>query len=141
VTQVTRSLAWLFTVLTAIRRRGRYTAKHLTGHRIASVTCLNSVACHQGCTASAGITSVARYDCTRRLWWRYNETVGIAPRILNLGSRWSHRYPLNNRLGGVQTLSGRCGKRKMCCPCWELNPKLFDFPARSLVFKLTKLRH
>jgi hypothetical protein len=60
VTRGTRSLAWLFTVLTAIRRWCRYTAKHLTGHRTASVTCLNSVACHQGCTASAGITLVAR---------------------------------------------------------------------------------
>jgi hypothetical protein len=80
---------------------------------------------------------------------------GIAPRILNLGTRWrwvvsfkprplyplgmSHRYPLDIRLGGLQNLSGRGGDRKKkipLLPLRELNPSR---PARSLVTKLTEL--
>jgi hypothetical protein len=37
-------------------------------------------------------------------------------------------YPLERRLGGPQSQSGRCGKDKNPCPYWESNP---GNPARS----------
>ena len=60
----------------------------------------------------------------------------IAPLILNLDSRWwrvvrslpscfipanDPTYPLNRRLGELQSRSGRFGEEKCSCPCWETN--------------------
>jgi hypothetical protein len=58
---------------------------------------------------------------------------GIAPCILNLGSRWSvvvsftsrgksPRYTLYRELVGPQSRSGRDGKEKNSYPYWESNP-------------------
>jgi hypothetical protein len=32
-------------------------------------------------------------------------------------------YPLDRRLGGPQSRSGRCGEEKKSIPCWESNPR------------------
>jgi hypothetical protein len=40
----------------------------------------------------------------------------------------SHRYPLDRRLGGPQSLSGRGTEEKNSQPRWDSNP---DHPARS----------
>jgi hypothetical protein len=85
------------------------------------------------------------------MYWRSG---GIAPRILNLGTSggdWSASrpgrvkprgmrpcYPLNKRLGGPQSWSGRGGDEQTPyhCPCQELNP---GRPSISLVTILTEL--
>jgi hypothetical protein len=70
---------------------------------------------------------------------------GIAPRILDLGSRWrrvvsftprplysqgkSPRYPLDRRLGGPQSRSGRGGEEKNSNPPPEIEHLNFDLPA------------
>jgi hypothetical protein len=62
----------------------------------------------------------------------------IAPRILDLGTRWrrvvsfthrslypqgkSRRYPLDKRLGGLQSRSGRSGENKAPKPLPGLEP-------------------
>jgi hypothetical protein len=67
---------------------------------------------------------------------------GIAPRINNLGTRWrwvvsftprplypqgkSPRYPLQRRLGGPQSRSGRGGEEKNSQPPTELEPQNID---------------
>jgi hypothetical protein len=64
--------------------------------------------------------------------WRYGST------ILNLGTKWrwvvrftprplysrgnSPWYPLDKKLIGPQSRSGRCGVENISCPCLELNP-------------------
>jgi hypothetical protein len=76
---------------------------------------------------------------------------GIAPRIINLGTRWRWvvsskprplypqgkrpRYPLDRGLGGPRNRSGRGGEDKEIA-CWETNHEL---PARVLVPILTEL--
>jgi hypothetical protein len=78
---------------------------------------------------------------------------GIAPRSLDLGSRWrwvvsfkprplypqgkKPRYPLGGRLGGPQSRSGRSGEEKKShnCPCRESNP---GHPGRRVGFILTE---
>jgi hypothetical protein len=85
------------------------------------------------------------------MYWRSG---GIAPRILNLSTKWGQgsasctgrftpqgknpRYPLDSRLGGPQRQSGRGGEEKTPhnCPCQELNA---DRPTRSLVTIPTEL--
>jgi hypothetical protein len=63
----------------------------------------------------------------------------IAPRILDLGTRWRWvvsftprplypqgkrlRYPLDMRLGGPQSRSGHDGEETIPSPRWESNPK------------------
>jgi hypothetical protein len=65
--------------------------------------------------------------------------------ILNRGTKWSWvasftprplysqgkspRYPLDKRLGGPKSRSGRCGVEKITCPCREWNP---ESSARSI---------
>jgi len=79
---------------------------------------------------------------------------GIAPRILNLDTRWNWvvtftprpfylrgkrpRYPVDRRLSELQSRSGRDGEEKKShhCPCRDFNP---GRPARSLVTVLTDL--
>jgi hypothetical protein len=79
---------------------------------------------------------------------------GIAPRILNLRTKWrwvvsltprplysrekSYRYPLDRRLGGPRTQYGRCGPKKKNhhWPRGESNPAQ---PSRSWVTILTEL--
>jgi hypothetical protein len=72
---------------------------------------------------------------------------GIAPRILDLGTRWrwvvsfTHRplylqgkipwYPLDRRLGGPQSRSGRGGEEKNSQPPPGIEPYNPDRPARS----------
>jgi hypothetical protein len=45
------------------------------------------------------------------------------------------RYPLDRRLGGPQSRSGRRDRRKILCPCRGSNP---DRPARSQTFTKSK---
>jgi hypothetical protein len=68
----------------------------------------------------------------------YWGSIGIAPRILNLGIRWRWvvislpgRFTLRERAPGIHWIGGwvspRAGldavvKRKMSSPCWDLNP-------------------
>jgi len=71
---------------------------------------------------------------------------GVAQRILNLGIRWralcprckSPRYPLDRRLRGPQSWSGRGGEERKShyYPCRELNT---GHRTRSLVTILTEL--
>jgi hypothetical protein len=76
-------------------------------------------------------------------WW----SGGIAPRILDLGTRWRwvvsftsrplyHKgknpwYPLDRRLGGPQSRSGRGGEEKNSQPLAGIKPYNPDSPARS----------
>jgi hypothetical protein len=84
------------------------------------------------------------------IWW----SGGIAPRILNLGTRWrwvgslttpplyplgnSQQYPLDRSLGGPQSRSGRGGEEKesLACLCRESN---HGRPDPSLVTVVTEL--
>jgi hypothetical protein len=70
--------------------------------------------------------------------WRRMESGGIAPRILNLGTRWtwvasftprplytqgkSPWYPLDRSLGGPQSRSGRGGEEKNSQPLPGIEP-------------------
>jgi hypothetical protein len=81
-----------------------------------------------------------------KTYWRSRDT---AIRILIFGTRWGWvasltprllylRCPLDRRLGGPQSQSGRGGgeEKKHPTPCWEQNP---GSPAPSLVTILTEL--
>jgi hypothetical protein len=58
----------------------------------------------------------------------YWGTGGIAPRILDLGTRWrgvvsfTSRYSLARRLGGPQSRSGHCGEGKNSQPPPGIEP-------------------
>jgi hypothetical protein len=72
---------------------------------------------------------------------------GIVPRILDLGTRWrwvvsftprplypqgkSPLYPLDRRLGGPQSLSGRSGEEKNTQPPPGIEPRSSDRPGRN----------
>jgi hypothetical protein len=73
------------------------------------------------------------FNLGTRLRW----VVGFTPRPL-YPQDTSRRYPLDRRLGRLQSLSGRDGEEKKPhhCPWWELNPSR---PARSLITILTEL--
>jgi hypothetical protein len=64
-------------------------------------------------------------------WWHRGEWM-YSSTILDLGTRWRWvasftllplypRYPLDRRLGRLQSRPGRC-REKTLCPCWESNP-------------------
>jgi hypothetical protein len=77
----------------------------------------------------------------------YSASGGIAPRILNLGTRWrwvvsftpqplypqgkSPWYPLDKRLGGPQSRSGRGGEGKNSRPPSGIEPYNPNRPARN----------
>jgi hypothetical protein len=91
---------------------------------------------------------VPKYHALKTYWG----SGGIAPRILDLGIRWkwvvsftprplyprskSPRHPLDLRLGGPPSRSGRGGEEKIPCSCRESNPSRL---VRSLVTILTEL--
>jgi hypothetical protein len=72
---------------------------------------------------------------------------GTVPRILDVGTRWrwvvcftprpfypqrkSPRYPLDRRLGGLQSRSGRGGEEKNWQPAPGIEPQNTDSPAHS----------
>jgi hypothetical protein len=72
----------------------------------------------------------------------YWESGGIAPRILDLDTRWrlvvsftphplyphgnSLLYPLDRRLGGLQSRSGRCGEDKNSQPLPRQEPPIIQ---------------
>ena len=72
----------------------------------------------------------------------YKDSAGIAPLILNLGDRWrlvvninirpEPRRPLNGRLGGPKSRSGRFGKKKKKSVA-PAGIRIPDRPARSIV--------
>jgi hypothetical protein len=76
---------------------------------------------------------------------------GIAPRILDLGTRWSfmHRpfypqgkgpwYPLDKRLGGPQSRSGLSGEEKNSQPLPELEPPTIQPIAQRYTTELSWL--
>jgi hypothetical protein len=79
---------------------------------------------------------------------------GIAPRILDLGTRWrwvvsftprplyprgnSPAYPLDRRLGGPQSRCGR-GEEKNSQPLLGLEPPIIQLVAQSYTTELTRL--
>jgi hypothetical protein len=117
---------------------------------------------HKGCTGmcEADILYIwltvklslclAKHHAMKTSW----RSGGIAPRILNLDTRWrlevsftsrplysrrnGPRYPWDRRLGGPQSRSGRGGEeiKSHYGPCREFNPAR---QARSLVSILTEL--
>jgi hypothetical protein len=80
---------------------------------------------------------------------------GISPRILDLGTRWrwvvsftpqplysqgkDPWYPLDRRLGGPQSRSGRCGEKKNSQPPPELEPPIIQPVARRCTTELSRL--
>jgi hypothetical protein len=80
---------------------------------------------------------------------------GITPRILDLGTRWrsvvsfTHRplypqgknawYPLDRRLGGPQSRSGRCGEEKIPQPLPGLKHQIIKPVAQRYTAELTWL--
>jgi hypothetical protein len=82
----------------------------------------------------------------------YWDSGGIAPRILNLGTRWrwvvrftprplypqgkSPWYPLHRRLGGKQSRSGRGGEEKNSHPLPRLDPPIIQPVAQRYTTEL-----
>jgi hypothetical protein len=82
---------------------------------------------------------------------------GIDPRILDLGTRWRwvvgftlrplHPqgkipwYPLDRRLGGLQSRSGRGGEQKNSQPPPELEPLIIQLVAQRYTTELYRLLH
>jgi hypothetical protein len=83
------------------------------------------------------------------------ESGGIAPSILDLGTRWrwvvsfTHRplfpqgknpsYPLDRRLGGTQSRSGRGGEEKNSQPLQGLEPPIIQPVAQRYTSELSRL--
>jgi hypothetical protein len=82
----------------------------------------------------------------------YRESGGIAPRILDLGTRWrwvvsftpqplypqgrSPWYPLDTRLGGPQSRSGRGGEEKNSQPVPGLETPIIQAVAQRYTTEL-----
>jgi hypothetical protein len=85
----------------------------------------------------------------------YWGSVDIAPRILDLGTRWrwvvsftprplypqgkSPRYPLDRRLGGPQSRSGRSGEEKNSKPLPGLEPPVIQPVVQLYTAELSQL--
>jgi hypothetical protein len=85
----------------------------------------------------------------------YWENEGIAPRILDLGTRWrwvvsftprpfysqgkSRWYPLDRKLSGPQKRSGRCGEGKNSQPLLGIEPAINQPLAQRYTAELSRL--
>jgi len=96
---------------------GKYSRGHWIGMFVGPRAC--RVAWEQSLLPPPGFES--RYPLNRRLG---GPTAGVEKtnilctcRCSDSGTHW-----IGRRLGGPQSRPGRCGRRKMSCPCRESNP-------------------
>jgi hypothetical protein len=92
---------------------------------------------------------LSEHHATKAYWG----SGGIAPRILDLGTRWMHVfsftprplylqgknpwYPLDRRLGGPQSWSERGGEEKNSLPLLGLEPPIIQLVAQYHILLTT----